>query len=134
MYKFYVILYFVLKNNHNLKSFKNMIITLNFNFLYRTHYDPFTSNKWLLKFEISEIIFWTFKNFKYYNFKIMSVFHLWMVSYHHFKIFPSSFYISKVLSLVFYKLILGVKIQKSFTKTNSIVKLSYLKKNSSALI
>jgi hypothetical protein len=30
-------------------------------------------------------IFWISKNFKYHNFLIMNVFHMWMVGYHNFK-------------------------------------------------
>jgi hypothetical protein len=54
-------------------------------FIYHTHYDPFTSSEWFLKFEFFEIIFLICKNFKYHNFKIMSAFHMWKVGCHHFK-------------------------------------------------
>jgi hypothetical protein len=34
VYRFYQILHFILKNHHNFKSYKNMIIVLGFSFLY----------------------------------------------------------------------------------------------------
>jgi hypothetical protein len=97
MYKFYQILFFVLKNDHYFKSCKNMITIFSFSFFLVSQakiffivihiMPPFTFRKLFLELEISEIIFWFKKKIKYHKFKIMSAFHMWMVGYHHFKKF-----------------------------------------------
>jgi len=92
----------------NLFKLKKFVLQATTLFKCHIHYDPFTSNKWFLKFEHFEIIFWISKNFKYHNFKIISVFHMWMVGYQHFKKTPIKFFILKEsLALCFIKLILG---------------------------
>jgi len=57
----------------------------------------------------------------YHNVLIMSVFHMWMVGYHHFNFFShQNFLIKKVLGLMLYKTkFLVLKVQKSFTKTKT---------------
>jgi hypothetical protein len=102
--KMFKVLYFLLKNDHNFKSCKNMLITLNFIFLYHKlqlcsyvihimiHFT------WQMTFEI-----WTFRNYilnfkkkiRHHNFLIMNVFQMWMVGYHHFNFFSIKIYLLK---------------------------------------
>jgi hypothetical protein len=93
-YKFSQILFFVLKNDHNFKSYKNMIITLSFNFLYHksklcsyviqimTHLH-LANDSWNLKF--------LKLYFEFLKISSVTILKLWVfficgwVGYHHFK-------------------------------------------------
>jgi len=93
---------------------------------------PIYISKWLFKVEHSKIIFWISK------ISSTTISKLWVFSnvdaYHRlssFQFFPHQmFFIKRVFSIVLLYKKIGVKIQKSFTKTKiQFIKLNDLKKN-----
>ncbi len=110
MYRFYQILCFILKNDHNFKSCWNMIFILTFNLFYHkpqcfsyvihiiTHLH-LTNDYWNLN-----ILKLYFEFLKFSSTTIMSDFCVWMVGYHHLAFFPhQNFLLKKFLSRVLYK-------------------------------
>jgi hypothetical protein len=96
------ILCLILKNDHNFKSYQNMLIILSFSFLFHklqlcfvfhVHYILITCGKKKLKIQKFRTSLNFLKISNSTNFEIVSVFWIWVISYYHFNFFLIKFFL-----------------------------------------